>query len=818
MGPVGSRERRPNRYTSPVVKVSCQLERARLLFEKLWMPTLLGLVTVGLCLGRLLDPDVVPAFRDLPFFHLPLRTTFATTPGQLFPTWNSGIHGGQPILSNPNYAAFYPPTWLAFLVAPFRAISWLLFLHGLLAYAGAWRLLARLGAGTSACALGAVAYFAGGAFLASTNTLNLYTAMALFPWVVAAGIETLEKDRDWLRNAAWTGLGLGLQLLAGAPEAVLISALTLLALTSESSRGRWRRLAAVAGLATLVGAIQLFPTLDRVASSARGRGLSSEEALAWSFPPPRIAEMAYPRFFGDTTRQVENLYFGWGIHDQDYPYVVSIYPGLLVLCVGLATLLAFPVPYRRAWSLAAGLGFLLALGRHNPLYLGSLEFLPWLGAIRYPEKFVLLSTSCLAIAGALGWDHLLKSRGTSSRPSPGSRLPVGIALLVLCGAALLSALLHLYPQSVANFVTAHRDSPSSLPLLGEVLTFLRDQAWISMSIAASTALLLSALRRPRISSRLLGILALLLLTGDLFFFAQGTTPVLDASEILRPPAGGSEIQGEGSRVFSPSFLSTRSRLHLRHQEKGTVPIRSRLERFAPYVANLWGFQYVVHGDFDRMATRWARHTGTAYEEVAEDDELAERFLGAWDVGYLVDARPIEDLLREKLEGRKPESASSRVNSHRQNRFRIPLRARFHSDPEEALAAARRSRFAVGSEEHLIGGRRSSPSTLPPGEILESHAEGGHIDVRYRSEGESLLVLAVTFDEGWQGFVGEGRVELYPTALGQIAAAIPAGDQTLELRYRQRGLLAGATASLIGLVLVGLAVRKEGRATSGRMPR
>ncbi len=86
-------------------------------------PPLCGAAWLLAIFGRFLDPRIALASRDIPLFHLPLRSGFARLAADGVPWWNPWLHGGQPILSNPNYASFYPPTWLALAVPPDYAIG-----------------------------------------------------------------------------------------------------------------------------------------------------------------------------------------------------------------------------------------------------------------------------------------------------------------------------------------------------------------------------------------------------------------------------------------------------------------------------------------------------------------------------------------------------------------------------------------------------------------------------------------------------------------------------------------------------------------------
>src|SRR5262249_20592659 len=152
-------------------------------------------------------------------------------------------------------------------------------------------------------------------------------------------------------------------------------------------RARLQRVAAIAALAAALGAVQLVPTVQRLAGGARAAGMDVEVADRWSTPPARLVDLMLPRFWGDSTRDEEGLWLGWGLHDQDFPYVIALYSGLLPTLLAITALAALPIPHRRAWAVAGIVGVLLALGRHDPLWELLRSVVPLFGVLRYPEKF-----------------------------------------------------------------------------------------------------------------------------------------------------------------------------------------------------------------------------------------------------------------------------------------------------------------------------------------------------------------------------------------------------------------------------------------------
>jgi len=174
-------------------------------------------------LWPLLSPARALANRDISLFHLPLRAAFRELAPHGLPTWNPWLNGGQPLLSNPSYGAFYPPSWLVFAVPPHYLFSVLAFLHGAIAFAGAWRLARHFGCGRGVAALAAVGYVGSGAYLSLLSAYTLFCSMAWFPWVLAWADAALRAEgrpegESWWRPAILAGGAICLQLLNGEPS------------------------------------------------------------------------------------------------------------------------------------------------------------------------------------------------------------------------------------------------------------------------------------------------------------------------------------------------------------------------------------------------------------------------------------------------------------------------------------------------------------------------------------------------------------------------------------------------------------------------
>ncbi len=802
--------------------------------------------------------DRALANRDIALFHLPLRAAFARLAALGPPVWNPWLNGGQPLLSNPNYAAFYPPSWLALAMPPTIALNWLVIGHAALAFAGAYALVRRLGGGRPAAALAALAWSGGGAALSLVSALTLFCSIAWLPWTLAWADAALRAGRPSarLRAALAAGIALGLQMLNGEPATVAIAGLALVCLglsaagaavrdgrsrtigtsAEEPADAVTRRLAAlvlvgivVVAVALGLAAAQILPTLARLAGSARAGGLPAASAAVWSSPPARLAELAWPRFFGDPARVEEGLYFGWRANDRSYPYVPSIYPGLLLAILGLSALVRWPVPRRGAWAAAALAGAALAIGRHDPLYGFLRRAVPGLALLRYPEKFVLLLLAGLIFAGALGWQHLLAERRAGRRAA--ADFPLAVSLVVLAAAAALAALLAARPGA-AGWLVVTRGAPHPLPQeVARGVAALHAEALAAIGSAAAVAALFALCRFGRLSERTLAILGVAVLAVDLWHYGHGLVQTLPAAAYRVPPplartllahsASGTEGApiGRGERLYVEPQPTDEPDLVLRSGNPALSVVRTQLARLEPASGALWGLSYALDEDYDLMLTSWGRLALFVFHAEERSPELADRFLGAWNVGALALRRPAAEWIPQAQKNGVPQPARLVPNPFVLPRYRFPRRVSFHPSYASALAVARLERYDLAVAEHCVrpSVRPATVAYAAPA-VLALADRGGRLLLRYRAAAPAFFVFATTYDPGWAAAVDGVERPVYPTAACQLGLELPAGEHSLDLAFREPRAGLGAAISLLTLAACAVAMaRLAARARGARRP-
>lgn len=765
--------------------------------------------------GGLLSPQRLLATRDVVQFHLPLRTTFARLLTHGLPEWNGWISGGQPVLSDPSYAAFYPLTWALMPLPVPWTISLYALAHLALGAAGAWALSRRLGCRALTAALGAAAWTAGGVTVSCASALTLLGGAAWLPWILVRtdALRRAAAGRESRRAVGALAATLALALLNGEPVTAFCGGLAAgaFALAGRPVGAARRvpgRLAAAMLLAAALAAVQLVPALGRLADSGRADGLSFAQASSWSMPPLRAAELLFPRLLGDPARADDGLWFGWGLHDLDYPFFPAIYPGLAVLLLALAGLAARPIPYRGAWLLMAAGGVLLALGRHTPVYALLHRFVPPFGSLRYPEKFLLLVAAALAFAATLTLERWLAEREAGRRGEGDLPLALAGVATLLAGGAF--AFVRLAPGPLAAWIAAHTGVPAGPRLVEQALALYRAETLAVLAIAATTLVLFALLRRARPAAGALAAALLLLVAGDLVARHRGLLPTLPV-EVLAPPPVARDLEGVPGRIFATATFDRRPDLQALADAPRQRRMESRLARLEPWTAVLWGIPYALTEDFAvtftaplRRALRAARSLSTAQES-----ERLYRLLGAWGAAHTVVRTDPARIARAIADGRPlPAPATLRTNPWALPLVRYLAAAESYATPEEALAAALAAGLPLAEREFVVGGGwRGTGEFVQRRHFAGIADHGDRIEIGLEPGGRTLLVVANTFDRHWRAEVDGVPAPLLETAAGYQAVVVPAGATRVGLAYRDPRVRLGAVVSLLALLAGALAWRR-----------
>ncbi len=361
-------------------------------------------------------------FMDLSYYFYPYRHFMVESIRNLhFPFWNPYIYFGYPFFATLQHGLFYPLT-LVYFVLPFDlAFNFFLILHYPLAALFMFLYLSYQGRSFWAKTIGSITFAFSGYLL---SVLFMPTSLASVIWLplVLLFFEKMMEHEKW----ALLGLSLTLTIMfLGGEPTVLYITLIMLVIYSFFFEGGYRN-ALMVILSSLIAAglaaVQLIPFLELAANSVRVGGLSYFEATQWSMSPQRVIEFIVPFFY----------------HMTSVPWASLLW--LKSLYLGIVPIFLFPAAYfsadrrtKRFLTALLFVGLIIAMGKYTPVYALLFNFLPGFSGIRYPAKFLFLSTFAISVLSAYGWDALAEMNGRIKYYSAAA-LGAGL-LLVMIGAA-----------------------------------------------------------------------------------------------------------------------------------------------------------------------------------------------------------------------------------------------------------------------------------------------------------------------------------------------------------------------------------------------
>ncbi|HET6960913.1 MAG TPA: hypothetical protein VFJ27_00370, partial [Terriglobia bacterium] len=379
---------------SATVLLNPRVSTARRPFSRDWHWAVLLAFLNLLLFADALFTDKTFFFRDVSFFHYPLKklVTEAYASGE-WPLWNPYIQLGQPLLANPNTMALYP-TQILFQLLPFDLAFELHFVvHCMLAGVSTFYLARALGYCSSSAFIAAVIYNFSGVTLSFVNLFNILPVVAFLPLLTLSFIRILQGPTIGRLLAATlvvAGFGLLLEPLSSLAIAVfLLLFVTAYFLFSGNAQVRTPvaigcfALVVVSGM--LLAAIQIVPTLELIRHSGRRGGLDFQTVSGWSLHPVNLLQVVLPRIFGDYFRLTQNGSWAGIFFEKREPYLLSCYFGAFSLLLALAGFFLSDRRWlSRTLAAVALAGLLLASGKNGPIYPLLFEYCPLFRYGRYP--------------------------------------------------------------------------------------------------------------------------------------------------------------------------------------------------------------------------------------------------------------------------------------------------------------------------------------------------------------------------------------------------------------------------------------------------
>lgn len=711
--------------------------------------------------------------------------------GRGFPLWNPFVYGGQPYLAILPGPVFYPSTLLYLLMPLYRAIGWTFVLHtflsGLFAYLAARSIrLERV----PSTVVGFSFMLTG--FVVSTlygGHDGRMFAMVLMPLAFALLERGLASGRS--RWFVAVGLVVALQIFTPHIQLMFYSALglslwTLLRIAqrarSEGKRpalrlaGLW---AMAFGIAGLVGAAQLLPTVHILDVAVRGGAGESGYAFAssWALPPQEVSAFLFPDLLG-------SLQTYWGSN----PFKLHTeYLGAVPVALALLALARIRRDPRVLFlTVIAVLGTLFAVGAATPVHRLAYHLVPFVGQFRAPSMMLAPVALAVALLAGLGWQQVLDGRRGEGE------IPWGIWLALCSPLLLLGLAAAVSPDGLMRWVrTAWFPADWPRAASPEAVSPLRANGWFVLAgfgSAFAAAWAVATRRGPR---WVVGLL-LLVLIADAWRVDTRYLRTVDAEAIFPTDPVIEHVRTAletGERVFPPAGMSGYGASELSVHEIPTVTgiQKFRLEWYERFTGGL-GMQNV--------GTRAG--------------------LGLLDVEFIVAGPGLTaELLSPEAEGDR--GTAYRVRSSIPHAF-FPRRVEATTDTAEAL---RRVLSADPTDLAVVDGE--SPPPAGEGEARIAAYEPNRIVLDVEAARGGLLFLSEVYYPAWRASVDGEPAEVLRVNTAFRGVVVPEGSHVVTLWYspsefRLGFLISGITAVLaLGWLALGWRRPGPGAPESGQEP-
>lgn len=749
--------------------------------------------------------------RDVTPFFYPMKQQLADAifSGR-FPLWNPLVAGGEPFFATLQPGVLYPGSILLY-VLPFpHGPDWLIVGHFLFAAAGWILLLRHEGHSPMASTFGALAFTLGGFFVSLGNFVNNLQTMSWAPWLFFAWglyLRDGRSERLLVFTAACVAAFLG-----GEPQILALVLALVLARGLLDPRGgavgKARQMAAFAAagvLALLVSGVQLVPFVEFIGQSVRTLSLDMSFTASRSQEPIGLLHLLIPPALGHGEHGFTSQFFA----STDVPWLLSLYPGVVVAGFAGLGLFATRRGERIFWLVVSALGLGLALGAHSPVYRWLFEVLLPVRALRYPEKFALSFAVAVPFLAAAGFDYW------RARPELARRF--GFALL---GAAAAYGLAGLVFGTWPGVLTAACASNETMRLCDDPAAAAGLYAGVGWRLAALLAGATGAVflvRRGTLRSDAAGWMLVGLAALDLAAAHRPVNPSVEstvytttpwAAEVLDPvfdrrdeyrfrgtPVGAA--MGEVARVTGAQALSN---MYL------------DLQALGPNTAQAYGFPQ--QDGLQGVELRSVALTHEAAIREWTDDPV--RFLQMMNVRYYADPtagaasmRGLRDVARHpELPIRLYEVPDPLPRAYVADGWDTS------PDPGTALRTVLQPEWPprrVALEEAPYA---APADGRPAGRLVAATWEPERIRLIARSAEPAVLVLLDRWYPGWKATVNGEPARILRANGVFRAVEIPAGQADVEFVYAPRSLVIGGWASAFGVVtcllLWGWLRRREAR--------
>ena len=696
-------------------------------------------------------------YRDFGLFGYPLahyhREAFWR--GEI-PLWNPLNNCGIPFLAQWNTMVVYPFSLIYLLLPEPWGLNLFCLAHWVLGGIAMYHLASFWTKNSFAASVAAVLYSCNGLTLHCLMWPNNIAALAWMPLVILWSQRACATAG---RSCVIAALIAAIQMLAGAPEITLFTWLIVVALACRSFMRKEvpftqlaMRLMLLVTLVFSLAAAQLLPFLDLLAHSQRNNHFGG---TAWTLPPWGLANFFVPLFHESAS--LLNVF-----SQDEQQWTSSYYMGLAASGLALFALFQNKNRGARFWGGFLLAGVLLAFGQNGFVLPALQKLLPFVGALRFPIKFIVLTVFAVPLLVALSIDSAQKLDPVKFR-----KALVAMVALVLLAVLLILLVAIRYPFPGDSFDITMQSA-------------LKSAGWL----VAISALIYFYNRQPKPNSRLLyGWILLVLFACDVFTHAPRQNPTVPASVMHNHSNESLPVTdfGQGRLMLAPTFkrfLDNASTADPAETYKGFRQARFANCNLLEASAKLDGF-YSLY--------------------LKEESELREQFEKLHDSSSLPLARFL---------GVTQISDPNTLFAWAQHFNAMPLitggQLPVYLDHSRDLTSLLTQNFDPATTLLLSPGSPTQVTNAAKVRVLNATAYPEAIHARIEASAGCWVTIAQTFYHPWQAYVDDKPQELYRANHAFQALQLGRGIHEVRLVYRDwwffSGCIISATAMLACLIV------------------
>ncbi|MEK6647466.1 MAG: YfhO family protein [Candidatus Firestonebacteria bacterium] len=474
------------------------------------------------------------SFRDFSRYFYPYKEYVANhIKNYDLPLWNPYVLCGTPIVGNLQANLFYPLSFIYY-VLPFDiGINIFYLIHYLLAGILMYFLANTLKFSRFSSIFCAITFMFSGYLVSVLDMSTTLCSVAWLPLTFLFFHKMLDSPPDkgeleGVKYIVLTAISLAFQLLGGEPTILYGTVLLLIGyslfriifIKSDKYMYAIKIFISLFGsvfLCFLLTAFQVFPFLEFLMNSHRLAGSTYESIVKWSIPPWHLITFFIPYAFGDVTLTNINWY------DTSQMWLKTLYMGVLPLLFAIYAMIYEKKQHILFWIVMFLLSVFMVFGKYFSLYPLLYKFFPGISFIRYPVKFIFITTFCITILSGKGIDLFLeKCKSIDNKKY--IKLIFFITMLFLF--AIFLAYLNevkILSFTVKRFFAVH-DFSETLKLVNNYNFLLKIFLQSTIFLLLGVLIFLSAYRQ--VSLKIVKALILIILTFDLFLNNYNINPVV----------------------------------------------------------------------------------------------------------------------------------------------------------------------------------------------------------------------------------------------------------------------------------------------------